>query len=108
MSDTWINVLEALEPTYKDLAMEMYGEPTIKPMLWKSQQGRWYVGLEEQWPDELPRNFDSSMLDKRIHWTVQQLELWPGCSRQGYDTWIFKSKKDAEKFITLFSLQWPQ
>jgi|AntAceMinimDraft_12_1070368.scaffolds.fasta_scaffold39357_2 hypothetical protein len=106
MTDPWIAILTAIEPEYKKLAAMPVKEPTIKPRIWKSNRG-WFVSLEEVWPDEVIEVDNADMLDNRIRWASAQLATWPACSRQAYDMWLFKQKLDAEKFITIFSIQWP-
>lgn len=107
MTNPWTDIVKVLEPKYEQYAIEMYGNPTIKPRLWKSVRG-WSVMLEEQWPEEIINAFKLEIFDDIVIWTSEQLELWPGCKRSAYDTWVFRSKQDAEKFITLFNLKWPQ
>jgi hypothetical protein len=48
------------------------------------------------------------LLDSRVEWVCNQLKDWPDCRRTAWDMWSFKSKRDAEKFITLYTLTWAQ
>jgi hypothetical protein len=48
------------------------------------------------------------LLDSRVEWVYNQLKDWPDCKRTAWDMWRFKSKRDAEKFITLYTLTWAQ
>ena len=38
----------------------------------------------------------------------EKLKDWPNCNRMAWDMWDFKSRREAEKFITLFHLSWDQ
>jgi hypothetical protein len=48
------------------------------------------------------------MLDDIVEWTDKELTKWKDCRRIAWDMWQFKSKREAEKFITLFHLIWQQ
>lgn len=52
--------------------------------------------------------FNSSGLDSCVKWTEEQLKSWPNTVRMAWDMWDFKHRKDAEKFLTVFHLTWPQ
>ena len=53
-------------------------------------------------------NIPSNRLDQAVEWTTERLESWDNCQRMAWDMWDFKSKHDAEKFITMFHLSWAQ
>lgn len=51
-------------------------------------------------------NQDSYLLNDIITWATEELDKWPRVRRTAYDMWKFPSKKQADKFITLFNLKW--
>jgi hypothetical protein len=53
-------------------------------------------------------DYQPHLLDERAEWCYQQLKDWPMCQRTAWDMWSFQSKHDAEKFITLYTVQWAQ
>jgi len=81
----------------------------VKPKLHKAFNGYWTLQLvdvdDESWS---MANIPSNRLDRAVEWTTEQLESWDNCRRMAWDMWDFKFKHDAEKFITLFHLSWPQ
>lgn len=110
MNDPWKSVLTALEPEIDRLTEAMNYGPLIGTELWKSTWG-WSVTLTEQWHKiEVEAWIEdirfSQEFDRAVEWTVEELKSWP-CKRTAYDTWAFKTRRDAEKFITYFSLKWP-
>ena len=64
----------------------------------------WRLQLVELTEDN---SYHTNKLDRCIEWVNGQLENWTDCNRTAWDMWDFKSKKDAEKFITLFHLSCP-
>ena len=85
--------------------------PTIKPILHREKNRKWSIQLMEVWPDDeedVKFYTGSSPLDERVEWTFQTLQTWKKTNRTAWDKWIFDSKRDAEKFITLYSLTWAQ
>lgn len=46
--------------------------------------------------------------DSYIEWATQELKKWSGVTRLSWDMWSFPSRRDAEKFQTLYYLTWPQ
>jgi hypothetical protein len=85
----------------------------IKPTLRRRENGPnyWYrLQLIEDFGsvDDAGNHYPSSKLDECISWVAEKLTTWPNCTRKSWDMWDFKSKKDAEKFITLFHLSWTQ
>ena len=86
-------------------------ESVIKPVLTKIKN-HWTLTLEEEWHYDsggsYTINSGSIMLDDIVEWTDKELTKWKDCRRIAWDMWQFKSKRDAEKFITLFHLIWQQ
>jgi len=93
-----------LDQVMKQWAMS--AEPIIKPTLYAHNK-IWMVELEEVWPDGEPK-YTNSPLDDRVEWCCQTLKDWPNATRTSWDMWRFESKRDAEKFITLYTLVWAQ
>lgn len=58
--------------------------------------------------DDAGNHYPTRALDKCVDWVEEKLKDWPDCNRKAWDMWDFKHRKDAEKFITLFHLSWPQ
>jgi len=52
--------------------------------------------------------WSSSKLDQCIEWAAERLKSWSDVRRVSWDMWDFKSRRDAEKFITIFHLSWDQ
>jgi len=90
-------------------------ESMVKPTLHRRANGPnyWYrlqlvdVDLGEYDQEQLMYGTSRS-LDRAVEWTTEKLKNWPNCTRKSWDMWDFKSKHDAEKFITLFHLSWQQ
>ena len=109
MVDPWIGVLKALEPEYDKWAEMVEKGPHTSPELWRNAQGKWAITLQEVWGDEVWTNegpFGGSVLDETVNWAAEELTKWD-CFRTAYDTWVFKNKREAEKFRTVFLLRWP-
>lgn len=111
MSSAWVHMLGQAYPEYSDLKYSMEKGPSIKPVLTKVKN-QWRLTLEEEWQHDsggsYTINSGSVMLDDIIEWTEKELTKWKDCRRTAWDMWQFKSKRDAEKFITLFHLIWQQ
>ena len=82
--------------------------PKIKPEVIRVRMGKGYskyrVQLVEVWPDET--HFGASDLDSRVEWAYQTLKSWKSANRTAWDMWVFDSKKEADKFVTLYHLTW--
>lgn len=107
MTDPWIGILKALEPDYERLHNMSSKSPIINPEIWKNARNKWAITLQEHWDhvalSEGPHTVDFHDI---VFWSDIELKKWD-CIRTSYDTWQFKSKRDAEKFKTLFLLKWP-
>ena len=82
----------------------------IKPTLHRRANGPnyWYrLQLVEETDDEYVK-YPGLTLDYCVKWVESQLKDRPNCKRMAWDMWDFKSRRDAEKFITLFHLLWEQ
>lgn len=107
MNDPWLHILRSLEPELDRLTEMLVAGPYSKPELWKNSHGKWAVTIQEVWNDNTISDVNLSVnFNNCIIWTEEELKKWE-CKRTSYDTWVFKSKRNAEKFITLFLLQWP-
>ena len=111
MNSAWVQMIGQVYPDYDDLKYSMEKGPTIKTVLTKIKN-RWTLTLEEEWHHDsggsYTINSGSIMLDDIIEWTEKELTKWKDCNRIAWDMWQFKSRRDAEKFITLFHLIWVQ
>ena len=111
MSSAWVQMLGQVYPEYSDLQYSMEKGPTIKPVLTKIKN-HWTLTLEEEWHHDSDGSYNinsgSIMLDDIIEWADKELTKWQDCRRIAWDMWQFKSKREAEKFITLFHLTWVQ
>ena len=94
-----------------DQVMAVWGKsrmPKIKPELsrerYSKTYSKWRLQLVEVWPDDM--HFGASDLDERVEWTYQTLKTWESARRTAWDMWVFDSKKEADKFITLYHLTW--
>ena len=62
------------------------------------------------WKVTIKPKFKSLMYndtDIRVYCASQQLKGWGDCVQaQNFNSWLFKTKKDAEKFLILFNLKW--
>lgn len=104
--DPWQIILQSIEPAYNKLKYFMEHGPSIVPVL----KGK-TITLEEKWPennDLIGPMYDSSKLDKVVHEIVIELDRWDNVKRTAWDQWKFSTRKDAEKFITLFNLKWAE
>ena len=82
----------------------------IKPTLHR-RESKWYrLQLIEDFGsvDNADNSMTSRDFDDCVKWVESQLKDRPNCKRMAWDMWDFKSRRDAEKFITLFHLLWEQ
>lgn len=78
----------------------------IKPTISHATGPNWILTLEETWPTDLPVRSQSSSLDQCVEWATAQLKDNERCGRIAWNMWKFKTKKEAEKFLTMFYLVW--
>jgi hypothetical protein len=111
VSDPWTQMLKKLEPEYLELKFIVENGPKVKAALRKVNLS-WRVRLEEDWDnDEIGEVYytaDYKNLDERCEWADQQLKNWKFTTRLSHQEWKFLTKRQAEKFITLFHLSWAQ
>jgi hypothetical protein len=107
--DVWRSAIETIHPDIDKLTEIMSAGSKVMPELTRKGRG-WQIQLVEMWniDNNPPMIFRSSQLDTHIIWTTEQLETWPKVKRMAWDMWQFSSKRDAEKFITLYNIVWPQ
>jgi len=86
-----------------------YEQPMIKPTLHRRANGPnyWYRLQFIEETDGEQRWYNQHLTDC-VEWAAEKLKDWPDVRRMAFDMWDFKSKKDAEKFITVFHLSWQQ
>ena len=87
------------------------GNLMIKPKIFRRAKGPNYC-YRLQFVDESDPKSSQSWYNLKfedcMQWTEKSLKTWPDCYRKTFDTWDFKQRRDAEKFITVFHLAWPQ
>jgi hypothetical protein len=107
-SNSWIESIKVIEPKINELIQAMQEGSKIKPVLSPTTSDSYTITLEEEWPsvDDAGNYFNSSDLDNRVKWATIELDKWDHVSRRAWDKWQFKSRRDAEKFITLYNLVW--
>lgn len=65
---------------------------------------KWRIEVIEDWPNQ--NSHTSSSLDSRVIWITEKLESWNTTRRTAWNIWEFDSKREAEKFLTLYNLVW--
>ena len=76
------------------------------------REGNWCIQIHEE--DEMgkqPTAYSSAYRFTSTHgdaveWSQTVLSSWKSVRRMSYDMWYFKTKREAEKFLTLFTLKW--
>ena len=107
MNTTALDDLQAIVFKWKEQ------QSVIKPTLPQRVNGsnRWYrLQLVEDFGtvDDAGNHYPTKNLDNCVKWAEEKLKDWPNCNRMAWDMWDFKSRRDAEKFVTLFHLTWQQ
>jgi hypothetical protein len=105
MSAAWMHMLDQICPGYEELKDAIGRGPTVTTKVVRKGK-KWLLTLNEQWPFSHTRPLDAIILDDVVTWSEKILEKWPTCKRLSWDSWEFKSKRDAEKFQTIFYLSW--
>lgn len=112
--DNWNLMLRDLEPEYDKISQVIDMGPEILPVLINNKK-RCILLIQETYPDfinlvdkEILEEITSSHLnlDNTINQVSEELKTWKGCRRIAWDRWEFDSRKNAEKFVTLFHLKW--
>jgi|GEM_PF-6851684 len=109
-TNPWQHTLRMLQPDIDVLQEFMNRGPQIKPKL-RSAGRIWVLEINVDWGmfevfHGRNDSWGTPNLDQRVIWSSKQLETWDNVSRQAWNMWHFKRKKDAEKFITLYNLKW--
>lgn len=110
MSDNWTDVLRQLQPDYDVLQDVLDNGLKIRARMHRVNFA-WRVRIEEDWDHsdgELYYTADDGKLDSRCEWAAEQLNSWKTATRLSHQEWKFLRRKDAEKFITLYSLKWAE
>lgn len=105
MSDPWAHIVKAIEPEIDKLTRIMAQGSVIKPVLTRNNKGAWAITITRDSYDQYYIDNDIENFNNRIEWAITELENWD-CWRSSYDTWIFASKDEAEKFMTYYILKW--
>lgn len=108
MTTAWINILHQLEPDYSSYQKILDDGPKIIANISRVNL-QWRVKIEEDWNNsngEFYYTADYTNLDQRCMWAEEQLKNWRFVIRSSPREWKFFNKRQAEKFITLFTLVW--
>jgi len=83
-------------------------EVEIKAIIVKSKSKKWNLTVFEDYSsqDDAGNYYPSSVLDEQVRWITEKLQGQENCSRQAWNIWTFKYKRDAEKFLTVYYLVW--
>ena len=103
MIDTWQHIVKTLEPEIEKLKYVMENGPKIKTKFYQSKNAAWQITIYKE-PDV--DDFTLKFTD-RIEWATEELEKW-NAWQSSYDTWVFHSKDEAEKFLTFYALKWSE
>lgn len=110
-NDPWEAILQNIYPELHQLQeMIKNVDPLIKAELSKKNR-RWQIKIVEVWPVEtfeLNWTFDVDQFTTAVYWTEDTLKTWDSARRESWDTWSFNSKRDAEKFVTLYNVACPR
>lgn len=102
------DVLRSLNQLGKIMDIWVVGQdPVIKPVLKHASGPNWLLTLKEVWPTQY-KSSSSTKLDDCVEWTATSLGRSDVCRRLSENVWSFKSKQDAEKFLTMFYIRWTE
>lgn len=104
MIDAWQHILKSLEPEIEKLKYVMENGPMIKTKLSQNKNAAWQITIYQENLNLDIQDLYSKFSD-RIEWTAEEIEKW-NAWRNDYNTWIFDSKDEAEKFLTFYTLKW--
>ena len=96
-------MLEQLCPGYEELS-DAHNHGPIITLKVVPKEKKWEVSFEEQY--HLGHFTNSIRLNDIISWSNKTLARWENCKQISKNTWEFNSKRDAEKFQTIFYLSW--
>lgn len=108
--DPWESILQSIYPELEKLQNMIEVDPLVKAELSKKNR-RWQIKIIETWPVdkfELSWTFDIDQFGAAVDWTDETLKSWDSARRESWDTWSFNSKRDAEKFVTLYNIACPR
>jgi len=105
---TWTHIVKALSSDYDSLKNILEQGPILRCILGKKGKETILTIVEtyKESSVEVIQEYNTLNFDKCIDWANEQLEPWNNVRRMSYNQWYFKRKKDAEKFITLFTVKW--
>jgi len=96
-----------LEAVIHDWAMSSRERARLTVAIRKYEQDGWLLEILEIIDDgdhpHIPNSIVSSKFTEAVEWTNSTLD---GKGRMSYDTWVFRSQQEAEKFKTMFTLKW--
>ncbi len=102
-------MLRQVEPDYDNLKEIMDNGPKVIAVM-RTFNKKWRVRIEEDWSRSYNGDqyytADYSNLDQRCEWAAEQLANWRSANRISHQEWLFSDRTQAEKFLTLFTLNW--
>ena len=102
-------LFKTLIPELDDIQIAIVKGTMVSAILTKTLDESWKVQLVESYRTKSQDfHFEGEKLRDIVNWTEEQLKNWPYCVRSSYDTWVFQSKRKAEKFLIIFNLKWAQ
>lgn len=104
--DPWESILSIVHPDYAQLKDSWVKGPVIKPII--SVKGKKTVLAFEEYFNDSGEYSAFKFLDNIIDEINKELENWKDVRRIAFNMWEFRRRQDAEKFLTLFHLKWPQ
>lgn len=107
--ENWSTILDSISQNYqytnriiRTLTKHLSVDIVITPL-----DGKWRISVSEGFI-ESPLWNDFDKFFDAMDWTEDQLSTWPGVEKTDHNEWTFDDLRAAEKFKTLFSLQWPK
>ena len=107
--DNWSNVLNSISRStdYSDKIIKVLTKKLSVDAVIKPSGDKWTLSISEGFIESLMWNDFDKFFDA-MDWTEDQLSTWPGVEKTDHNEWTFDDLKTAEKFKTLFALQWPK
>jgi len=108
-TDPWQSVVSSLSTYSKkhNRTVQVLEKKLSVDVVIRKQGKKWVLSISEG-KTQSPLWNDFDQLYKAVEWSVKQLETWPNVTRTSYFEWSFKERASADKFKTLFTLQWAQ
>ena len=107
--ETWSRVLNTIDRNdhYTDKILKALSKKLSVDTVIRPEGDKWILFISEGFI-ESPMWNDFDKFFDALDWTEEQLSTWPGVEKTEHNEWTFDDLRSAEKFKTLFSLQWPK